>query len=189
MHIPGDEVGLRVPAPDAGRAAELRLAAALLAMPADDALEALEVLASEADWLTPACEELKREPLDRWQAEHTRLFINGYPRTPCPPFESAYRHGRMNGSAVDELEALYANSGLRSPELPADFLGVVLEYAAHLEEAGTQDALRCALWQDHLDRWVLRFAEDLDAHARLRLYRDLASRLAGIFGPAGRGKQ
>jgi len=186
MHIPGDDDRLRVPAPEAGRAAELRVLAVLLAMPDTDALGALEMLAPEAPWLVEVMDELRDQPLDRWQGEHTRLFINGFPRTPCPPFESAYRHGHMKGTAAEELESLYARSGLESPELPADFLGVMLEYAAYLEEAEADASLRQELWQEHLDRWVLRFAEDLSAHTRLRLYRELAARLERQFGAEGR---
>jgi TorA maturation chaperone TorD len=150
-------------------------------MPEADALDLLTEIAGVQPWLAPAVSELQGLALERWQAEHTRLFINGHPKTPCPPFESAYRHGHMNGSSVGELEDLYARAGLESLSAGADFLGVLLEFAAHLEEQGSGGVLAQALWQDHLARWVPRFAGDLERNAHLRLYRDLGARLQALF--------
>jgi TorA maturation chaperone TorD len=72
---------------------ELRILASLLGAPDMDAKEAVQELAAHYDWLRPAADELEILPLGEWQAEHTRLFISGYPTTPCPPFESAYLSG------------------------------------------------------------------------------------------------
>ena len=196
MRIPGDSLesaaspsggvaGIRSESPARFSVVELRALAALLALPDSDGLEALEWMVEATPWLAPSVEELKELPLDRWQAEHTRLFINGFPKTPCPPFESAYRHGQMGGMAVDELETLYSRSGLDPGDIPADYLGVMLEYAAHLEGREAEAELREALWKEHFARWLPRFANDLRTHARLRLYRDLADRLATYFPESG----
>ena len=64
---------------------ELRMLAALLAHPESDALEALKDMLPAAPWLAEAIAELARIPLEHWQAEHTRLFVSGYPKTACPP--------------------------------------------------------------------------------------------------------
>jgi len=69
----------------------IRVLAALLSMPEDDALAALRDMQQTAPWLESSLPELERMPLEHWQAEHTRLFISAYPKTPCPPYESAYR--------------------------------------------------------------------------------------------------
>lgn len=160
---------------------ELYLLAMLLAQPADDALEALKDLLPQAPWLSEAVAELERLPLERWQGEHTRLFVNGYPKTPCPPFESAYRQGHMGGTAAGDLEALYLRVGLASTGAPADFLGTLLECAAMLAERGDSDSKLCELWDEHLVRWAPRFADDLEAHGRLKLYRSVGIRLGRLF--------
>ena len=159
----------------------LRILSALLAMPEADALEVLRDLLPQAVWLAGALAELEQMPLEHWQAEHTRLFVNGYPKTLCPPFESAYREGIMGGTAVGTLAALYGRAGLQATEAPADYLGTLLECAAFLTEQGDQGELLSKLWNDHLNRWVPRFARDLQTHSDLALYRELGAQLARIF--------
>ena len=150
-------------------------------MPEADALEVLRDLLPQAVWLAGALAELERTPLEHWQAEHTRLFINGYPKTLCPPFESAYREGIMGGTAVGTLAGLYGRAGLQATEAPADYLGTLLECAAFLVEQEERRELLRELWDDHLDRWVPRFARDLQTHSDLELYRQLGGQLAQIF--------
>ena len=75
----------------------LRLYSGLLASPGSGSLEVLRELALEHDWLRQPLAELENLPLGEWQAEHTRLFISGHPKTVCPPFESAFLGGTMFG--------------------------------------------------------------------------------------------
>lgn len=172
---------------------QLRLLAALLAQPEDDALDALRDMLPDAPWLAPAIGELQDMPLEHWQAEHTRLFVSGFPKTPCPPFESAYRQGQMGGTAAGDLAALYRRAGLHATEAPADYLGTLLECAAYLAteplcprdpagrgEGDTPGLLR-EIWDDHLMRWVPRFADDLMRQSRIELYRLLGAQLARVF--------
>jgi len=163
--------------------------AALLAFPEPDAREALRDLLPLASWLADPLAELDQLPLEHWQGEHTRLFSNGYPRTPCPPFESAYRQGRMGGTVVAELEHLYRRAGLEARGAPADYLGTLLECLAFLAERGEPagEGLSQELWQEHLSRWLPRFSQDLQAHGELRLYRVLGERLAGLCGADAAG--
>ena len=160
----------------------LRLLGGLLATPGSDSLETVKALVEEHGWLSPAVDELSSLPLDQWQGEHTQLFLSGYPKTPCPPFESAYRNKRMNGPACSEVEAFYQRAGLQmeSEEVPADYIGTELECAAWLLDQGEQ-----ALWEElrgeHLSRWIGKFAEDLKAAATLKLYRSLGEKLADLF--------
>lgn len=165
---------------------QLRILAALLAMPADDALDALRDIRQGAPWLQTSLPELEQIPLDRWQAEHTRLFLSGYPKTPCPPFESAYRQGTMGGTSARDVEDLYRRAGLRSSEAPADYLGTMLECAAYLQEQGKHDLLR-ELREDHLERWLPRFAGDLVNSAELGLYRELGVQLGLLFPASENG--
>jgi len=158
----------------------LRILAALLAMPADDALDALRNMQDQAPWLASSLPELENTPLEHWQAEHTRLFVTGYPKTPCPPYESAYRQGTMVGTAFADLAGLYRRAGLRATEVPPDYLGTMLECAAYLQDQGMDELLR-ELVEEHMRRWVPRFAQDLRDQALLGLYRDLGERLGALF--------
>jgi putative dimethyl sulfoxide reductase chaperone len=158
----------------------LHILAALLAVPEDDGLDVLRDLYPLAPWLGPAIAELERLPLAQWQGEHTRLFVSGYPSTPCPPFESAYRHGQMGGTAASELARLYLRAGLQATGAPADFLGTLLECAALLEEQGDPGQVLLELWDEHLLRWLPRFAQDLQTHSVLGLYQLLGAELARL---------
>ncbi len=162
-------------------ATTLRCLARLLGAPDDGAQRSLRRHAAEHPWLSGAVVEMAVVPLDRWRAEHTRLFVSGYPRTACPPFESAYRHGRMGGPAVHELEDLFARNGLAPDGMPADFLGALLDLAGELRDRPLAASSLAELWSRHLALWVPDFAADLDRHATLRVYRDLAARLMSLF--------
>jgi putative dimethyl sulfoxide reductase chaperone len=159
----------------------LRTLALLLGMPHQDALSAIEDLAKTYPWLQQVVEELRSIPLEHWQAEHTRLFLSGYPKTVCPPFESAYRHGRMDGPVCSELEQLYRQVGLAPVKAPADYLGTLLECAAYLSEENTPHAAELSvLWDEHLRGWLPDFSKALIKHSRLQLYRNLGKQLAAL---------
>jgi TorA maturation chaperone TorD len=159
---------------------DLRVLATLLAMPEADALDALRDMLPATHWLAEGLPELERMPLEHWQAEHTRLFVSGYPKTPCPPFESAYRQGTMGGTAASDLGGLYRRAGLQAADVPADYLGTMLECAAYLKEQGMDDLFR-ELLDEHMEKWVPRFARDLQDQADLALYRDLGAQLGLLF--------
>jgi TorA maturation chaperone TorD len=160
----------------------LRTLALLLGMPHQDALSTIEDLAQTYPWLQQAVDELRTIPLEHWQAEHTRLFLSGYPETVCPPFESAYRHGCMDGPVRAELEQLYRQVGLAPVEAPADYLGTLLECAAYLSEGNTPHAaVLSVLWDEHLGGWLPDFSRALIKHGRLKLYRNLGKQLAALI--------
>jgi TorA maturation chaperone TorD len=164
---------------------KLRLLAGLLAMPGEDGLAVIAELALTESWLLPAVAELTTAPwnLHRWQGECTRLFINGHPKTVCPPFESSYIHGYQNGAACDELLHIYQYIGLQPQEdIFPDYLGIILEAAAYLAEQDPFDAETWELlWQPHVVRWVPRFAKDLQDHSHLQFYRLLGVKLQELF--------
>jgi TorA maturation chaperone TorD len=161
---------------------ELRILASLLGAPDMDAKEAVQELAAHYAWLKPAAEELHETPLEVWQAEHTRLFVSGYPTTPCPPFESAYLSGRMYGPQERKLKDLYKRMGMMSSDAPADYLGTMLECLALLNaEPDVGRAFWSELWDRHLGRWVPRFCRELQAESKMVLYRIVAERLCVLF--------
>lgn len=180
---------------------KLRILAGLLATPGEESLTVIEEIAKENHWLYESVQELKNISLEHWQAEHTQLFINGHPKTSCPPFESVYRHSMMNGPACSEIEQLYQSIGLEAvDDVPPDYLGIMLECAAYLleqkslppsehlqEEAGDLVHIEeigdyfQTLWQAHLAKWVPKFANDLQKHSQLRLYQQLGLKLKELF--------
>ena len=86
----------------------------------------------------------------------------------------------MGGTSSRDMEGLYRRAGLRSSEAPADYLGTMLECAAYLREQDEDDLLR-ELTEEHLERWLPRFARDLSNTAKLGLYRELGVQLSLLF--------
>ena len=160
----------------------LRLYSGLLASPGSDSLEVLRDLAVEYGWLRQPLNELENLPLGEWQAEHTRLFISGHPRTVCPPFESAFLGGTMFGPACERLGDLYLHAGLQADGAPPDYLGTIMECIAYLQEqpCDHSKALLQKLWHEHLISWLPGFSAALQAESRLLLYRMLGSQLARL---------
>lgn len=157
-------------------AAELRMLANVLGVPDRSALGVLQDAATYWRWLEEPVQELTRLPLDQWQGEHTRLFIAGYPHTPCPPFASAWAEKRMHGGPMEALLSFYGSIGLASTGMPADFLGTVLECAALLAD-GPDRSVEDKLWQQHLLPWLPEFTAALARESTLAIYRALARRL------------
>lgn len=164
-------------------ARRLRLLSTLLNAPGEESLDVVALLAKEADWLAGPLGEVRATPLGQWQAEHTRLFVNGFPRTACPPFASAYVQGAMNSASAAKATDFYARLGLvPTPGLPADYLGTLLECAAYLADGGVAAAeeTRAAFWDQLLQPWLPRFANDLRSSARMQIYRALGAELAAL---------
>lgn len=161
----------------------LRLLAGLLASPGSESMEIVRELAGDHAWLAGPVAELEALPLDEWQAEHTRLFVSGHPKTACPPFESAVTGGSLHGAASDRLADLYRRAGLEATGLPPDYLGTQLECAAYLmeQDCAHSQALLRELWQEHLAAWVPRFNKTLRQESQLALYRQLAGQMEALF--------
>lgn len=168
-------------------AGELQLLSVLLGAPTEESLPLLRDVAARHSWLQPAVAELEGVALEQWQAEHTALFINGYPTTPCLPFASPWRNGVMYGPVVEDLNGLLARIGVASEQLPPDYLGVLLECAALLQMEPPPDAeeLSRELWDEQLQPWLPRFAAALQKHSPLLLYRTLGTRLEALCDERG----
>ncbi len=154
-------------------AKKLRLLSRMICMPDKESLSQLISLGAEQPWMQAGLDELAKTPLSHWQGEYTRLFVNGLPNSAAPPFESVYRHQTLFGPVVDELHELYQDAGLAIGEMPADYLGTQLEFAAHLADSDDPRAAdwQARLWQDHLQHWLPRFITDLCQQSRLLIYR------------------
>lgn len=162
---------------------ELHLLASLLGEPTEESLPLLEEVAPQLPWLSDAAlAQLRDTPLEAWQAEHTRLFINGHPHTECVPFESVWREGQMIGESAMALKRLYEAFGFTpDAELPADFLGSELECLAFALTYHPDKEETLVELLEHLHGWIPRFATAVRIHADLELYRDWAKRLEALF--------
>jgi len=135
--------------------------------------------------LGDAFTELALVPLEHIQAEYTNLFMNGFPTTPCPPYESHYCKSE---TVWEEVVVFYRRWGLTSKREQPEHIAVELEFmhvllsaletATDEEERSEVQVAVEAFGSKHLGRWAERFARDLVTHARLAFYRILGEVLA-----------
>lgn len=144
----------------------------------DEALEKIDADRAPLQALVAAFRREETEPL---QAEYTRIFLNGYPRTVCPPYESVYLEKRMHGEAAVAVAAAYAEWEMSVEPGLIDHLATELEFLAFLASAeslgnAVSDEARQAseaFMQQHISRWTPQFVADLKAGATLDCYRML----------------
>ena len=124
----------------------------------------------------------KKEEEEILQAEYTRLFINGYPHTPCPPYESVYLEKRVLGEASIKVEALYREWDMSVERGLSDHIATEFEFLAFLASAGSLKTLAAAASDaserfmiEHLSRWLPEFIADLKSAASLDVYKRLAT--------------
>lgn len=167
-------------------AEQLEVLALLFGAPESGSLEVLEALAEKHLWLASPLAELRQLPLERWQGEHTALFVSGYPKTVAPPFISAFRYGQMGGGIEEELLGFYHRLGLEPNDMPADYIGTLFECAAWL--LSQQEERRAELeelWQQYLLPVLPEFSECLIKQGGLQLYKAMGRELARISSLVG----
>ena len=124
--------------------------------------------------------------VDDIQTEFARLLV-GPSSPPSPPWESVYTSpGRlMMQEAYDSIMALYgrAGFGVTDRTLLEDHLSMELLFLALLlERVATADgekreaalAMTDLLLDDHLNKWIVPFTQDMERAARVPLYKALA---------------
>jgi len=132
-----------------------------------------------------AVSELGRLPLDQLQGEHTRLFINGFPRVSCPPYESAYREGELAGRSAETVDGAYRQWGLVAEAEEVDHAGAELEFLAFLMSLDAPEAVAAAddFLASHALVWLPRFAEDVARESSLGFYQATGRLLAALLRP------
>lgn len=130
--------------------------------------------------------------------EHTRLFIGPY-RLPAPPYESVYRTAErlVMQQPTIEVRKAYRNAGLEIKGIhtnPDDHISAELEFmeylcdkaASSLKNQDTHEAVKhieCQqkFLEEHLNKWVPAFAEDIITNAKQDFYRGAALLLRGFI--------
>ena len=151
-------------------------------------LPALSLAPSGAD-LREALLEALSEAQERVEQEHIRLFLSPT-GAPCSPWQSA--HGadeQLMGPAHHSVLAWYRAEGIepKRDNEPADHIGLLLVFWAHLLENGTDDERRARYWREHL-AWTPLLCALIRRHARNSfhyLLADVTESLVHQTAPAG----
>ena len=115
--------------------------------------------------------------------EYTRLFLNPQ-GAPCPPWQSVYtapegEKPRLMGLSHHAALEWYRRYGFQpaAENEPADHLGLLLLFYAHLLAQGESGETLAKFEDEHL-YWAPRFVAKLKEHARHPRYAQLAADLA-----------
>ncbi len=145
-------------------------------------------ISSNASLFYDLTASFEQEEPEQLQAEYTRLFINGYPHTPCPPYESVYLEKRMLGQASIEVQALYQEWDMTVEAGLTDHIATEFEFLSFLASAGRLKSVAKAAGdaserfiKEHLNRWLPQFIVDLKTAAHLQPYKQLANLLEHAF--------
>lgn len=129
--------------------------------------------------------------------EHTRLFIGPY-KLPAPPYESVYRTDErlVMQQPTIEVRKAYLQAGLEVKGIhtsPDDHISAELEFMEYLcdktaSALKNQDAceamryieLQRKFLEEHLNKWVPAFSEDILRSAKQDFYRGAALLLRGF---------
>jgi TorA maturation chaperone TorD len=151
--------------------------------------EALDKIDASRDAIVALVAAFEHEDAEALQAEYTRLFLNGYPHTVCPPYESVYLEKRMHGEATIAVASAYAEWEMKVEAGLIDHLATELEFLAFLasaeslENAISANARKASdeFLQKHLRRWTPQFIADLKAGAKLDCYRMLVELIESVL--------
>jgi len=152
----------------------------------------LEELGEAPETFTKLVEAFGKEKQEQLQGEYTRLFLNGYPKTPCIPYESVYLEKRMLGEASLAVGAAYAEWEMQVEPGVLDHVSTELEFLAFLASAESmggrlaKDARKASesFLTEHLCRWVPRLAADLAREAKMEPFRLLGEALQTVRCPS-----
>lgn len=152
-----------------------------------DVVKGLELLGKGAN-----CEP------EKLALEHTRLFIGPY-RLPAPPYESVYRTDErlVMQQPTIEVRKAYREAGLEVKGIytnPDDHISAELEFmeylcgktASSLKSKDAQEAmkhieLQRKFLEEHLNKWVPAFSEDIIKNTNQDFYRGAALLLRGFI--------
>jgi TorA maturation chaperone TorD len=118
----------------------------------------------------------------RLEVEYNRLFLNPL-GTPCPPWQSANTNeqrlmGETHLSALEWFRQFDVEPAAMNE--PADHVGLLLLFYAHLLEADVSSAVLEQFTSQHLD-WMPEFCATVGRATTLDVYRAVCERLQEVL--------
>ena len=162
-------------------AVELRFLSQAMAYPDKNFLKALSEIKNkysvDFSFMNKLLEIAEKENLNELQAEYTHLFISGFPKTPCPPYESFFLEGRLFGNANMIVRNIYSKWAMEVEPALADHLATEFEFLAFLKALEeTSDSFNDSnktmvnFFKEHILNWVPKFAGTLKDNTQNKFY-------------------
>lgn len=114
------------------------------------------------------------------EGEYTSLFITGYPKTPCPPYFSAYQTGMVVSEYSNKLYDLYEEYGIElSNEQFPDFIPTMMEFMTLLL---TNDLIEEAkdFYKEYLS-WLDEFSSNIKRNTKNEYFIKIATELKSFI--------
>ena len=127
-------------------------------------------------------ENYEKEKSKELEVEYVSLFINAYPKLPCPPYESFYRAGRLNDpNIISDLMRTYGLMGVEPKKELPDHAVILLEFMYFLNMKALKDNMdleqQKTFFNKHIKTWLKRFAECTTKNAKKKVYAEIGRQL------------
>jgi len=110
------------------------------------------------------------------EAEYTSLFITGYPKTPCPPYFSAYQTGMVVSEYSNKLYDLYEEYGIElSNEQFPDFVPTMMEFMTLLLTNDLEKEAK-SFYKEYLS-WLDEFSSNIKRNTKNEYFIKIANQL------------
>ncbi len=161
-------------------AKEFFIVGKLLTYPSIELKKELENIVDIDHPVSNTLKQIDDKSFENLQGEYTRLFITGYPKTPCPPYYSAYKTGLVVSDHTDYLYNLYAEYGIEIPEgqFP-DFIPVLMEFMVLLlSNDKIEDAKS---FHSKYITWLLVFAENIKDNTSIEYFNLISKNISSLL--------
>jgi len=126
---------------------------------------------------------LRQTDDNKLATEYVSLFINKYPKVPCPPHESYFRSESLyDPLVITDLNNFYSKMGLEPKNSFGDHISNIFEYMFILllsenitEEEKTKTERNFFL--KHIASWIMKLTECIKKNTREDYYNTLANLL------------
>ena len=117
---------------------------------------------------------------EKLSTEYVNLFINKYPKVPCPPHESYFRSGSLFDPIVlTDLERFYTKLNLKPKSNFGDQIANVLEYMFILNAIDKlnkeeKQKMETEFFEKHIYSWATKLVKCIKENTKEKYYLKLA---------------
>ena len=159
-------------------AKEFFLVGKLFTYPTLEMKEELEKVVTE-DSFHNILSKVDSKNIENLQGEYTRLFVSGYPSTPCPPYFSAFKTGLVVSDHTDALYDIYDKYGIEIPEgqFP-DFIPILMEFMVLLL-SNNQDEESKTFYNKYIS-WLSEYSQNVKRNSKMDYFNLTSEKLDSL---------
>ena len=161
-------------------AKEFFLVGKLLTYPSIELRKELEKIVEGDHPISSTLKQIDDKSFENLQGEYTRLFVTGYPKTPCSPYYSAYKTGLVVSEHTDILYNLYAKYGIEIPdEQFPDFIPILMEFMVLLLSNNKIEEAKS--FHSKYITWLLVFSETIKDNTNIEYFNLISQNISNLL--------